>query len=236
MHLSGNKDRYSMIKQCLIFDQRWISGLLWIPPSFPRQILPMSIFRKLMTSRIIKLNIILGVVLTNLQPVSPQEILIPAIPDVAIISSYVNHKSILKSLELDTLELPFFDDFSINTGNPDGELWTDSYVFINNNYSDNPVSIGVATLDAINNAGMLNGETETPFPSDYLTSMPINLYYPGRNDIYLSFFYQPQGLGDEPEEWDSLIVEFYSPTGNEWRKVWLIGFHYCAVHLFCWCC
>jgi len=173
-----------------------------------------------MTIKILKRNIVLAVILANLQIASPQEFLIPAIPDISNTGVNATHRNNLKASVFDTLELPFFDDFSKITGYPDNKLWTDTYAFINNNYSDDPVSIGVATLDAINSDGILNGETDTPFPSDYLTSMPINLYYPGRNDIYLSFFYQPQGLGDEPEEWDSLVVEFYSPSRNEWRQVW----------------
>ncbi len=163
---------------------------------------------------------ILAVILANLQIASPQEFLIPVIPNISNTGVNMTHRNILKASVFDTLELPFFDDFSKNSEYPDNKLWTDTYAFINNNYADNPVSIGIATLDAINSEGALNGETDTPFPSDYLTSMPINLHYPGRTDIYLSFFYQPQGLGDEPEEWDSLIVEFYSPSRNEWRQVW----------------
>jgi hypothetical protein len=164
---------------------------------------------------------ILAAILANFQIASPQEFLIPVIPNISNTGGVqVTHPNNLKASVFDTLELPFFDDFSKNSEFPDNELWTDTYAFINNSYSDNPVSIGIATLDAINSEGTLNGETGTPFPSDYLTSMPINLNYPGRTDIYLSFFYQPQGLGDEPEEWDSLIVEFYSPSRNEWRQVW----------------
>ena len=126
----------------------------------------------------------------------------------------------MKSSLSDTLGIPFFDDFSKNSVYPDSTKWIDSYVFINNSYSGDPVSIGIATLDAVNKAGILNGETETPFPSDYLTSKPINLEYPDRTDIFLSFFYQPQGLRDEPEEWDSLVVDFYSPSQNKWKRVW----------------
>jgi hypothetical protein len=50
--------------------------------------------------------------------------------------------------------------------------------------------------------------------------MPLNLDYPGKNDTWLSFFYQPQGFGDEPEPVDSLTVEFYAPLLDEWKSVW----------------
>jgi hypothetical protein len=52
--------------------------------------------------------------------------------------------------------------------------------------------------------------------------MPLNLDYPVQNDTWLSFFYQPQGLGDEPEPGDSLTVEFYSPLSSKWRSVWSV--------------
>ncbi len=54
-------------------------------------------------------------------------------------------------------------------------------------------------MDAIYSDGTLNGSSSLPFESDFLTSVPINLDYPGRTDIYLSFFYEPMGLGDIPE-------------------------------------
>jgi hypothetical protein len=173
-----------------------------------------------MTRRIIKLNIVLAAIFLNPFDIWTQEVLIPSIPDNLVTAIHLKKQGILKSSLSDTLEIPFFDDFSKNTGYPDSTRWIDSYAFINNSYSDDPVSLGIATMDAVNKAGVLNGETETPFPSDYLTSKPINLHYPGRTDIFLSFFFQPQGLGDEPEEWDSLVVEFYSPSQNEWKRVW----------------
>jgi hypothetical protein len=160
---------------------------------------------------------ITGYLLFRYIPAYSQEFLIPA-PVVEPGSQQQGHH--LKAVNADTLELPFFDDFSKDRGYPDVNLWSDVYVFINNNYPDDPVSIGVATLDAINNAGFLNGDSDIPFESDFLTSMPLNLDYSGQNDTWLSFFYQPQGNGDEPEPDDSLTVEFYAPIKDEWKKVW----------------
>ncbi len=152
-------------------------------------------------------------------PAGSQEFLVPA-PTVA--SGSQRHVSHLKAGILDTLDLPFFDDFSRSVGFPDPGLWSDVYVFINNSYPDDPVSLGVATFDAINSSGYLNGDSDIPFESDFLTSMPLNLDYPVQNDTWLSFFYQPQGFGDEPEPGDSLTVEFYSPLSSEWRSVWSV--------------
>ena len=65
---------------------------------------------------------------------------------------------------------------------------------------------------------------------DILESKPIYLKtdpdggadYNPLNDtaIWLSFFYQPQGLGDAPEPGDSLILQLYSPITNKWSTKW----------------
>ena len=38
--------------------------------------------------------------------------------------------------------------------------------------------------------------------------------------IYISFLYQPQGFGDEPEATDSLLLEFYDLESNSWNRIW----------------
>ena len=163
-----------------------------------------------------------GYLLFISKPAGCQEFLVPA----PILESGSHGQGThLKAGILDTLDLPFFDDFSRNYGYPDPNLWTDVYVFINNSYPDDPVSIGAATFDAINGSGYLNGNSQLPFESDFLTSMPLDLDFPGQNDTWLSFFYQPQGFGDEPEAGDSLTVEFYSPLSRKWHSVWSIEGH-----------
>ncbi len=132
-------------------------------------------------------------------------------------------KPLLKSSVTGLLELPFFDDFSCSDIYPDDEIWSDRYVFINNDYPVNPVSVGVATLDAIDHTGALYEHASTwPFLADRLTSRPVNLNYIPEDSIYLSFFYQPQGRGDRPQPHDSLRLEFYSPETENWRVVWSV--------------
>jgi uncharacterized protein YqkB len=128
-----------------------------------------------------------------------------------------------KKLVYDTLELPFWDDFSSSFLYPSANLWIDYDVYINNTSADNPPSLGIATFDAMNVNGEIYeyGNYEIPFIADSLTSMPINLDYSAGNNIYFSFFYRPQGiLEDAPEEEDSLILEFYAPEDDEWTQVW----------------
>ncbi len=149
-----------------------------------------------------------------------QEVLVPA---GIVHSSPPSRKSSQAEVPRDTLELPFFDDFSREGTNPHPYFWTDRLVYINNTYTRDPVTIGVATLDAIDNEGNLNGTTKPAFESDFLSSVPLNLDYPGRQDIWLSFFYEPMGLGDEPEAWDSLTVDFLPVDSLEWETVWSLA-------------
>jgi len=152
--------------------------------------------------------------------INAQEVLMPA----GIPFSKADQASKSSAIDAiaDTLELPFFDDFSNGGKLPNPSHWLDEFVFINNSYTNNPVTIGVATLDAIYSDGNLNGTTAFPFESDFLTSVPINLDYPGRTDIWLSFFYGPKGLGDKPEAQDSLTVEFLAPDSSNWETVWVM--------------
>ncbi|OFY76469.1 MAG: hypothetical protein A2265_07020, partial [Bacteroidetes bacterium RIFOXYA12_FULL_33_9] len=123
----------------------------------------------------------------------------------------------------DTLELPFFDDFSKNMVYPDTANWTDNFAYINQTLADNPPSFGVATLDAINGDGSIYEQANTTsFIADFLTSKPINLLIPTPLDtgVFFSFMYQPQGLSDSPEPIDSLVLEFYSPLDQEWHYAW----------------
>ena len=133
----------------------------------------------------------------------------------------------------DTLDLPFFDNFTAETGFPSNNRWTDNQVWINNNFPINQPDYNVATFDHLNPAGkpwkdLLNKNTFVY--ADSLTSQPINLQfyktgpittknYTPADSVYLSFFYQTGGLGDVPEAEDSLILFFKNKTG-EWKPVW----------------
>jgi len=127
-----------------------------------------------------------------------------------------------KSLTGDTLELPFFDDFSGRSFFPDSAKWSDNYVFINNTYTDRQITAGIATFDALSSTGELY-ETASSiyFEADHLTSQPLNLNYPPGDNIRLSFCYQAGGLADIPEENDSLTLQFYAPDEDKWHSIWM---------------
>lgn len=143
-----------------------------------------------------------------------------------VIKDYLrnNPEKNLKGLKsTDTLDLPFFDDFVKSKIYPDNDLWIDNYAYINSTLGFNPPSIGIATLDAVDEMGAVYSHANTTsFLADYLTSKPIrlNIEAPFDTTIYLSFLYQSGGFGDVPEYKDSLILEFYSPIDTLWHSVW----------------
>jgi len=120
----------------------------------------------------------------------------------------------------DTLNIPFFDDFSYRGPYADASLWIGESAFVNNTYSIRPPSIGVATFDGLNSKGEPYGLSTNQSPGDTLTSFPLYLDYPPSDSIYLSFYYQPKGIGNYPEFVDSFLVEFFNPTDTTWNWAW----------------
>jgi hypothetical protein len=120
--------------------------------------------------------------------------------------------------------LPFFDDFSQAWIYPDAGRWIDKEAYINTNFGYHSANIGVATLDAIDSKGEIHANaSQFPFLADSLTSRKIRLdsvFYPSprritkADSIYLSFYYQPQGRANAPEDSDSLILQFGYYTGD----------------------
>lgn len=119
------------------------------------------------------------------------------------------------------LELPFFDDFSKSFSHFSSKCWDARHVCFNAQYAVNPPNTGVVTFDAIDNTGKLHSVASNfPFSSDTLISNPINLSFTSDTTIYLSFYFQPQGLGNRPDDRDSLLLEFYNSDLDEWEGAW----------------
>ncbi len=108
------------------------------------------------------------------------------------------------------LLLPFFDDFYRASVYPDPKLWSDADAFISNDYAVFPPTIGVATLDAIDDLGRLY-EDASPFPykADFLTSQPIRLdsvFSPvprkitRADSVFFSFYYRLKDGVMNPQE------------------------------------
>ncbi len=137
------------------------------------------------------------------------------------------------------LYLPFRDDFSNDGVYPDAAKWLDRSVYINPYYPVLPVDFGVATFDVLDENGLIYSQAGIfPFLADYLTSYPIRMdsvfdqalgiswKMTPADSAYFSFYYQPQGRGDAPLHYDSLVLEFgttdlvYSGLDYFWLKLW----------------
>jgi hypothetical protein len=101
-------------------------------------------------------------------------------------------------------------------------LWIDNYVYHNYRFGDHPRTLGVMTFDGLDEYGYpyAIGTTSSGY-ADALTSKPIDLSgMTAADSMYISFIYQPQGFGDEPESTDSLLLEFYDSANEQWNTIW----------------
>ncbi len=128
--------------------------------------------------------------------------------------------------------LPFYDDFSSSNIYPDSTKWMDRNAYINSGFPLNPVTRNAATLDVLNEQGeVYDYAISNPFIAEYLSSTTIRLdsvFEPTpraltpADSLYFSFFYQPQGNGNPPENPDSLVLEFgfIEELDTVWNHVW----------------
>ena len=138
----------------------------------------------------------------------------------------------LRNASVTNLDLPFVDDFSSAKVYPDANKWSDNYVYVNDQYARNPITIGVATFDGLdaNGNAYTNANAAAQGGCDTLTSQPINLLtkpasvgggnYVLGDSLTLSFYYEKKGWGDAPEANDSLILDFYNPATSTWSRQW----------------
>lgn len=130
-------------------------------------------------------------------------------------------------IQADTLDLPFFDDFSAPGVYPSPDRWLENKVYVNNDMGVNPVSLGVATFDGMNEKGApYSTNIDKQGAADTLTSKPLRMNFPASDSIYLSFFYQPQGISSiqrAPDSNDSLVLQFKKVTTGQWVSVWKVN-------------
>ncbi len=137
-------------------------------------------------------------------------------------------KATARTAALSAMSLPFWDDFSFNIKNetPNDTLWeADSKsVWVNNGSGINPPSIYVATFDGYDATGKpysANDILAKGF-ADAMTSRPLKLgdvAPANRNAVFMTFFYQFAGNGDNPEPGDILSLLFKNAAG-QWIEVW----------------
>lgn len=129
------------------------------------------------------------------------------------------------------LTLPFFDDFSrfsLPTDDPsippEWQHWSDTSAYINTGFPIDPPTIGVATLDGLQRNGYPWdwSAPDTFGEADTLTSLPIDLSgLSAGSNVYLSFWYQSGGRGNNAESEDALTVDFFIDSGEgAWTEAW----------------
>ena len=148
----------------------------------------------------------------------------------ANIKKHIKESYLKQKDTFEAIKLPFIDEFSKTYFHPEISKWEDKDVYVNSSYAINSLTFGVATFDAFDeNGNIYEDGSHFPFIADSLTSRAIRLdsVFTGTPDsitiadsIYLSFYYQPQGLGEAPESHDSLILQLYNPVTDKWNTVW----------------
>ena len=141
----------------------------------------------------------------------------------------------VESVKASSATIPYIDDFA--SGHLNRGLWDGNQVEVTDGWGLYPPTVGVAKLDAVDEEGVLYQNIASSFSADTLMSQKIRLdsiFYPFAeklqpvDSIYLSFYYTVGGrlgnyggrIGDEPEEHDSLVLEFYVKEAGEWETVW----------------
>ncbi len=181
------------------------------------------------------LQIVISLFLTPLCG-SAQEILVPLIGNPVLHSlnsgkSQDSREMTKASNVTGAVTIPFYDDFAYSSVIPDQSLWSDWHVFVNSDFAFRSFNRGVATFDALDSAGNIySNATFAPFEADKLTSRAIRLdsiFTPQKraivcsDSVYLSFYYQPQGLGNSPQPADSLLLQFLATDPVPyWVTVW----------------
>ena len=132
----------------------------------------------------------------------------------------LNDKKIFINKNKSAITLPFFDDFSYNSSVASVDLWQQSSVFVNRTYPINPVTIGVATFDGLDEYGFARNfsQINPSAPSDTLLSHKIDLS--SVDSAYFMFYFQAKGIGDAPQSQDKLVLEFLNDS-LVWEQNWI---------------
>lgn len=124
----------------------------------------------------------------------------------------------------EAIQLPFFDDFTDTEVFTNNVKWQNNKVLVNSGFPVFPTNYNAATFDVLDNTGKVYSHAiSSPFIADSLISKPISLKnLTPADSVYLSFYYQPQGNGDAPEDADSLVLMIGCQTDTSlvWYHIW----------------
>ena len=134
-------------------------------------------------------------------------------------NSVLNGNKLVVNKNKSAITLPFFDDFSYDSPVANINLWQQSSIFVNRTYPINPVTIGVATFDGLDEYGFARNffQANPSAPSDTLLSQEIDLS--AVDTAYMMFYFQGKGIGDAPDSNDFLVLEFLSDY-LIWEQIW----------------
>ena len=121
---------------------------------------------------------------------------------------------------LDTLDLPFVDDFSTSNLVVNDLMYEDSGgVFVNNTMCIAPPSFNTITFDGLNFEGQPYSESNEFKRGicDTLLSAPIDVK--NKSNVFFSFWWQAQGNAVPQVSADSIQLLFLDSLGN-WNQVW----------------
>ncbi len=125
-------------------------------------------------------------------------------------------------------QLPFWDDFSTTDYQPDPARWffSSSSPHVSEGIAVAPPTVNVVSFDGWNFYGEPhNAQSLAEGSADSLVSRFIDLSQVAaaeRGSVFMSFFWQKQGLGEQPDAPDSLRLQF-KMADNTWRTVWSVS-------------
>jgi len=127
--------------------------------------------------------------------------------------------------KIDTIDLPFWDDFSTVSIDPDSAFWSFGRdLQISAHIGLRSPTINVASFDGVDGDGNpYNPASDLVAPTDSLVSNPVDMTsVPSfkQNTVYFSFYWQMGGLGDFPDNEDSLRLQFYN-ADRLWITQWV---------------
>lgn len=189
---------------------------------------------------------LLAAFLVLFQNINAQEFLTGARANTQLFKELNQQRANQAKAEVAPISLPFFEDFSNYVGFPKTSYFKDNQAFVNQTFAVRPPSLGVITLDALNEIGEIYSHLNAVAKgADTLTSRCFRLdsvFIDGgeprkmeaKDSVYFSFYYQPGGggvagahasenLGNQPDFLDSLVLEFgYLDTTQKmiWKHVW----------------
>lgn len=119
----------------------------------------------------------------------------------------------------DSIELPFFDDFSVNT--IDNGKWSFFENISLKDYSNNNApSLNIVEFDGLNSNGNSYNHPNGYGEADVLISDIINMKnYDNNQTVFMSFYWNFNINGEYPDYQDSIKLEFMN-SENNWELVW----------------